>query len=186
MSEEKLCLNCCTSGDTCDCGDSRVEQMTQEEYHRSMDELLLTIRRREVWLQPLAKKYGIAAQEIVRLVDEVARKEEWYSGPFGAGNFARDFPEAAERLNVNRKITVNGTQHSVQPRTLSYEEVVKLAFSGPFDKPPIEGFLYTMTYFWQGRLDDEPKAIVQGVLSPGKSVVVRDGMRFSVADTSSA
>lgn len=70
-------------------------------------------------------------------------------------------------------VIVNGQQHTVDSRIVSYEEVVKLAY--PI--PPSPDTRYTVTY----RNAEEPK---QGSLAPGHSVEIKnEGTIFNVKAT---
>lgn len=71
-------------------------------------------------------------------------------------------------------IIVNGTQVPVQKGKLSFDEVVKLAFETP---PYGENTLFSVTY----RRGDKDKP--EGILAPGESVNVKDGMIFDVTAT---
>jgi hypothetical protein len=77
---------------------------------------------------------------------------------------------------VKKKITVviNATPHSVEKEEISYTEVVTLAFS---DYPQHPERTYAVTY--ERGLGHKPA----GILSPGESVKVKDGMIFYVKYT---
>jgi len=67
-------------------------------------------------------------------------------------------------------IVVNGTQESWTDHSISYQQVVQLAFPG---SPPTE--LYTVSYAsLHGR---------DGMLAPEQVTEVRDGMIFNVVKT---
>lgn len=79
--------------------------------------------------------------------------------------------EAARRERF--AVIVNGQQHTVESRIVSYEEVVKLAYP----TPPSPDTRYTVTY----RNAEEPK---QGSLAPGHSVEIKkEGTIFNVKAT---
>ena len=71
-------------------------------------------------------------------------------------------------------VVVNGRTRVVTSKTLSYEDVVRLAFDTPRSQ------LLTMT-FRRG-----PRKNPEGSLTPGGSTLVEAGMIFDVADTSRA
>jgi hypothetical protein len=70
-------------------------------------------------------------------------------------------------------VIVNGQQHTVESRIVSYEEVVKIAYP----TPPSPDTRYTVTY----RNAAEPR---EGSLAPGRSVEIRkEGTIFNVKAT---
>ena len=70
-------------------------------------------------------------------------------------------------------IIVNGEQKTVESRSVSYEEVVKLAYP----TPPSPDTRFTVTY----RKAEKPH---EGSLAPGQSVEVKkDGTIFNVKPT---
>ena len=71
-------------------------------------------------------------------------------------------------------IIVNGQQKNVTTKTVSYEEIVKLAFPDPITGPNI---IYTVGY------EDGPHQNPSGSLMPGGTVKVKDGMIFDVTPT---
>jgi hypothetical protein len=71
-------------------------------------------------------------------------------------------------------IIVNGQQKTVTTKTVSYEEIVKLAFPDPITGPKI---IYTVGY------EDGPHHNPSGSLMPGGKVKVKDGMIFDVTPT---
>jgi hypothetical protein len=71
-------------------------------------------------------------------------------------------------------IIVNGQQKTVTTKTVSYEEIVKLAFPDPITGPNI---IYTVGY------EDGPHHNPSGSLMPGGKVKVKDGMIFDVTPT---
>lgn len=71
-------------------------------------------------------------------------------------------------------IVVNGTQKIVQKGDLTFDEIVKLAFETP---PYAENTLFSVTY--RKGHGDKP----EGMLAPGESVKVKDGMIFDVTAT---
>lgn len=71
-------------------------------------------------------------------------------------------------------IIVNGQQKTVMTKTVSYEEIVKLAFPDPIIGPNI---IYTVGY------EDGPHHNPSGSLMPGGKVKVKDGMIFDVTPT---
>jgi len=71
-------------------------------------------------------------------------------------------------------IIVNGQQKTVTTKTVSYEEIVKLAFPAPITGPNI---IYTVGY------EDGPHQNPSGSLMPGGKVKVKDGMIFDVTPT---
>jgi len=72
------------------------------------------------------------------------------------------------------KIVVNGQQKTVTGSTISFEQVVKLAFATP---PYGENTLFSVT-FRKGH-GHKP----EGILDPGQSVRVKEGMIFDVTPT---
>lgn len=71
-------------------------------------------------------------------------------------------------------IIVNGTDFIVAKGEISYTEVVTLSFS---DFPQHPERTYSVTYS-KGH-SEKP----EGILSPGASVKVKDGMRFKIKHT---
>ncbi len=71
-------------------------------------------------------------------------------------------------------IIVEGTPHEWPKRKISYAEVVTLEVP---DYPQHPEILYTVTY--KRGHGNKP----EGVLVPGASVKVKEGMRFYVSDT---
>ena len=68
------------------------------------------------------------------------------------------------------EIFVNGKPREVEGKTISYDEVVRLAFpEGPFD------IIYTVAYANLHGND--------GTLAPGQDTKVREGMEFRVRKT---
>lgn len=77
---------------------------------------------------------------------------------------------------TQKKVTifVNGTPHGEEKNDISYNEVVTLAFP---DYPQHPERTYSLTY--ERGHGEKP----EGILSPGGSVKVKDGMRFTVKHT---
>jgi hypothetical protein len=75
---------------------------------------------------------------------------------------------------IDTSIIVNGRNRTVVDKSISYEDVVRLAY----EKPPRS--LLTVT-FYRG-----PFRKSEGSLTPGETINVKDGMVFNVADTSGA
>lgn len=71
-------------------------------------------------------------------------------------------------------IIVNGQRKVVTTRTVTFDEIVKLAFPTP---PPGANILYTVSY------EDGPRVNPQGSLKEGQSVTVKSGMIFNVTAT---
>lgn len=71
-------------------------------------------------------------------------------------------------------IIVNGQKKSVTTKTVTFDQLVKLAFPVP---PTGSNILYTISY------EDGPPANPQGSLKEGKSVKVKNGMIFNVTAT---
>lgn len=72
--------------------------------------------------------------------------------------------------NNSYDIVVNGKQRTVTEKTISYEQVVRLAFpEGPFD------ILFTVAYANPHGKD--------GTLAPGQDTHVKEGMSFNVVKT---
>jgi hypothetical protein len=71
-------------------------------------------------------------------------------------------------------IYVEGTPHEWPKTEITYDEVVKLEVP---DYTPASGISYSVKYT-RGH-GDKP----EGILSPGGSVKVKDGMRFTVSET---
>jgi hypothetical protein len=71
-------------------------------------------------------------------------------------------------------IIVNGQQKTVTTKTVTFEEIVKLAFPNP---PSGQNILFTVGY------EDGPHANPSGSLLPGGKVKVKDGMIFNVTPT---
>ena len=70
-------------------------------------------------------------------------------------------------------IVVNGTRAVVHDESVSYEQVVKIAFPAP--EP---GVTYSVAY----HNADTPHG-GSGILVPGESVKVKEGMSFNVTST---
>ena len=71
-------------------------------------------------------------------------------------------------------IIVNGQKKVVTTRTVTFDEIVKLAFPAP---PAGSNILYTVSY------EDGPRVNPQGSLKEGQTVKVKDGMIFNVTAT---
>lgn len=71
-------------------------------------------------------------------------------------------------------IIVNAQKKTVTTKTVTYEEIVKLAFPDPITGPNI---IYTVGY------EDGPHHNPSGSLMPGGKVKVKDGMIFDVTPT---
>jgi hypothetical protein len=71
-------------------------------------------------------------------------------------------------------IIVNGQQKTVTTKTVTYAEIVALAFPNPITGPNI---IYTVGY------EDGPHQNPSGSLMPGGKVKVKDGMIFDVTPT---
>ncbi len=71
-------------------------------------------------------------------------------------------------------IYVNGQAKTVPTKTVTYEQIVKLAFPNPITGPNI---IYTVGY------EDGPHKNPSGSLMPGEKVHVKDGMIFDVTPT---
>lgn len=71
-------------------------------------------------------------------------------------------------------IYVNGQKKVVATKTVTFEEVVKLAYPVP---PTGDNILYTISY------EDGPPANPQGSLKEGGKVKVKNGMIFNVTAT---
>lgn len=71
-------------------------------------------------------------------------------------------------------IVVNGTPHQVEKDDISYAEVVTLEVPDYAQHPEIT---YSVTY--KNGQGNKP----EGILSPGGSVKVKDGMIFNVSET---
>ncbi len=90
---------------------------------------------------------------------ELRQDEHFYTGPARPKKFT---------------IIVNGQQKTVTTRTVTFEEIVKLAFPNPPTGPNI---IFTVGY------EDGPHANPSGSLLPGGKVKVKDGMIFNVTPT---
>lgn len=71
-------------------------------------------------------------------------------------------------------IYVNGEQKEVTTKTVSFAEIVALAYPKP---PKGDNILYTVSY------EDGPLANPQGSLKDGETVKVKNGMIFNVTAT---
>jgi Multiubiquitin len=89
----------------------------------------------------------------------VREEEHFHSGPAQARKFT---------------IIVNGQKKVVTGRTVTFDEIVKLAFPTP---PSGANILYTVSY------EDGPRPDPQGSLKEGQSVKVKNGMIFNVTAT---
>jgi len=76
--------------------------------------------------------------------------------------------------NKNVTIVVNATQHSWPKTEITYAEVVTLGFP---DYPQHPEITYSVTY--KRGHGNKP----EGILSPGTSVKVKEGMIFNVSQT---
>jgi hypothetical protein len=72
------------------------------------------------------------------------------------------------------RIVVNGQERVVTTKTVTYEQIVVLAFPTP---PTGQNIMYTVSY------DDGPHANPSGSLTAGGKVKVKDGMIFNVTPT---
>jgi hypothetical protein len=72
------------------------------------------------------------------------------------------------------RIYVNGQEKTVATKTVTFEEIVALAFPTP---PTGENILFTAGY------EDGPHANPAGSLLPGHKVKIKDGMIFNVTPT---
>ena len=81
---------------------------------------------------------------------------------------------AYERPEKFITIIVDGSPHRVHKDVLAYEEVVTLAYPDFSQHPEIS---YSVKY------KNGPHANQEGILSPGGSVHVKDGMIFHVVRT---
>ncbi len=81
-----------------------------------------------------------------------------------------------EGVKTPKKVTifVNGTPHEEEKNEITYNEVVTLGFP---DYPQHPERTYSVTY--ERGHGEKP----EGILSPGGSVKVKDGMRFTVKHT---
>jgi len=84
-------------------------------------------------------------------------------------HFHSDPPEKKEIT-----IIVNGQKKVVTTKTVTFDEIVKLAFPTP---PTGANILYTISY------EDGPPANPQGSLKEGGTVKVKNGMIFNVTAT---
>ena len=71
-------------------------------------------------------------------------------------------------------IIVNGQKKTVITKTVTFDEIVKLAFPTP---PSGANILYTVSY------EDGPKVNPQGSMKEGQTVKVKNGMIFNVTAT---
>ena len=71
-------------------------------------------------------------------------------------------------------IYVNGQEKTVTTKTVTYEQIVKLAFPNPITG---QNIIYTVGY------EDGPHKNPSGSLMPGGTVYVKDGMIFDVTPT---
>jgi len=69
------------------------------------------------------------------------------------------------------QIIVNGTHKTVEQETLTYDQVVRLAFP-----EPIPGTIYSVTF-------ERAKEPQEGELVEGQHVVIKNGTEFDVTDT---
>lgn len=72
------------------------------------------------------------------------------------------------------RIVVNGQERRITTTTVTYEEIVALAFPVP---PVGQNIIYTVSY------DDGPHSNPSGSLTVGGKVKVKDGMIFNVTPT---
>lgn len=77
---------------------------------------------------------------------------------------------AAETHTKHYNIHVNGQHKTVEQDVLSYEDVVRLAFSDPGDK------IYSVTF-------EKAEAPKEGELVAGQTVTIKDGTEFDVEPT---
>jgi len=100
--------------------------------------------------------------------------------PIPRGGLIRLSGHGVERVvsrKVERKlitIVVNARRREVQPGTISFEELVRLAFPTPPSGPNV-----SLTVSWRKGPPNKP----EGSLLPGQSVHVVEGMTFNVTAT---
>jgi hypothetical protein len=75
---------------------------------------------------------------------------------------------------TTHRIVVNGQERRITTTTVTYEEIVALAFPVP---PVGQNIMYTVSY------DDGPHSNPSGSLTAGGKVKVKDGMIFNVTPT---
>jgi hypothetical protein len=71
-------------------------------------------------------------------------------------------------------IIVNAEPHHVDKKRVSFEQIVKFGFPTP---PPFQNVLFTVTYY------NGPKANLEGILTAGQTVKVKNEMVFNVKAT---
>jgi hypothetical protein len=79
-----------------------------------------------------------------------------------------------EKLEKTITIIVDGTPVKVDSDPVTYAEIVTIAYS---DFPQHQEITYSVTY------KDGPKDNREGILAPGTSVDIKDGMKFLVKRT---
>lgn len=73
-------------------------------------------------------------------------------------------------------IAINGKQHPIEKSTISYDEVLTQAY-GKIPDP-----LITITYYWRGEGDNKRT----GIISPGQTINIAEGMAISACYTGDA
>lgn len=79
-----------------------------------------------------------------------------------------------EKKKKNVIIIINGREHEVEKKKISFEELIILSFG---EYKPNENTAYTVTY--SKGIDKKPK----GQLVAGDNVMIKEGMIFNVSRT---
>ena len=79
--------------------------------------------------------------------------------------------QMADDSKTEFEIIVNGRPRRWTKDTITYEQVVELAFP---NQPPDPNRIYTVSF---------KRGVDQGLLAPGQSTTVKAGMKFDVAAT---
>lgn len=79
-----------------------------------------------------------------------------------------------EKKKKNVIIIINGREHEVEKKKISFEELIILSFG---EYKPNENTAYTVTY--SKGIDKKPK----GQLVAGDEVMIKEGMIFNVSRT---
>ncbi len=93
-----------------------------------------------------------------------------------ANDAERIFLKSGDHFYSERefKLVINGQQKVVAGPTVTYEEIVRIAFPVPTTGPNV---LYTVTFA------DGPRKNPEGELLPHKTVQIKNGMTFHVTPT---
>lgn len=93
------------------------------------------------------------------------------SGAAHQDEVAKQMEAALRRLPM--KITINGREYYREKREMTYDEIVEHVYGKVVEA------VISITYSWKGPGD----LMRQGIIAPGESVEIADGMHISAAYT---